>query len=314
MLDSPQQDIGEVDLSLLKRGISPRIGELDADHAQALAARFDECPPILVEKNTSTIIDGAHRVMAAKMLDRHTITVRYFEGTHEDAFVESVKANVTHGKPLTLLEREVAAKKLLDMHSDWSNRLVGDVCGLSDKTVGRLRSTTENPELSARVGRDGRHRPVDARQLRAQIATALRAEPDASPEKLAQLSSTSPSTIRDVRNRLRKGDDPIRPERGLTTDAPSRALPRKSDGVRRATTTAVNWRADRAILSLPRGSELAEWLEQTKIHPDDWEALVAEIPLGRIPQLIAEAESRATEWTNFASSLEKRSRELQRKA
>ena len=184
---TPGEDTEQVDLKRLKLGLSPRFGEQDVDHARALAFRLDDCPPILVERSTSTVIDGVHRVLAARMLNRATVPVRYFEGTHEEAFVEAVKANVTHGKPLTLAEREAAARKLLGMHNDWSNRLVGDVCGLSDKTVGRLRKTTaELPQLSVRMGRDGRHRPIDSNPLRKQIATVLRAKPDASPEEVAR--------------------------------------------------------------------------------------------------------------------------------
>jgi len=303
----------DVEIKLLKLEMSPRIGGQDMDHAQALAFRFDDCPPILVERETSTVIDGVHRVLAARMLGRATIAVRYFDGTHDEAFVEAVKANVTHGKPLTLAEREAAARKLLGVHVDWSNRLLGDVCGLSDKTIGRLRKTTaELPQLSARVGRDGRQRPVDARPLREQIATALRASPDASPEELAQSLSTSPSTVRDVRKRLRRGDSPTPMERGVKTDENNSS--RKSNGDQRAVSAAVEWRSDRAILALPSGTELAEWLDQTKIRAIQWAALVEEIPLGRIPQLIEEAQARALEWTKFAKALEARMRELNRRA
>ena len=73
--------IGEFEVKLLKVGMSPRFGEQDLDHARALADRFDDCPPILVERGTSTIIDGLHRVLAARMLGRTTIIVRFFEGT-----------------------------------------------------------------------------------------------------------------------------------------------------------------------------------------------------------------------------------------
>jgi ParB-like chromosome segregation protein Spo0J len=303
----------DVNIKLLKLEMSPRIGGRDMDHAQALAFRFDDCPPILVERKTSTVIDGVHRVLAARILGRVTIPVRYFEGTHDEAFVEAVKANVTHGKPLTLAEREAAARKLLGMHGDWSNRLLGDVCGLSDKTIGRLRKTTaEVPQLSARLGRDGRQRPIDSRPLREQIAAALRARPDANAEELAQSLSTSPSTVRDVRKRLRRGESPTQTERSVKADASTAS--RKANGDRRAVSAAVEWRSDRAILALPRGAELAEWLHQTKIQATQWAVLVEEIPLGRIPQLIEEAESRSLEWARFAKALEARLRELSRRS
>jgi hypothetical protein len=76
----------------------------------------------------------------------------------------------------------------------------------------------------------------------------------------------------------------------------------------------VDWTSDRAILALPGGQGFAEWLAQTKIKSSHWEAHISEIPLGRIPQLIEEAKSRATEWNNFASSLEERFKHLNRRS
>ena len=300
----------EVEIATLKSGILVRFAGADFEHAQSLAFRLDYCPPILVQRSTATVIDGAHRVLAAKLLGRETIRVRYFTGTHEEAFVEAVKANVSHGKPLTLAEREAAAKKLLEMHCDWSNRLVASVCGLSDKTVGRLRNTSaEFPQSSVRIGRDGRHRPVDTRLLRNEIATALRAEPDARPDDVARSLSTSASTVRDVRKRLRSGDDPVQRERAAGATLPRTPHPLRDSDER----TPVDWSSDNAILSLPGGSGFAEWLTQTKIESRHWEAHLFEIPLGRIPQLIAEAKTRAAEWTDFAAALEERFKQLSRR-
>ena len=64
---------------------------------------------------------------------------------------------------------------------------------------------------------------------------------------------------------------------------------------------------------LPDGSGFAEWLTQTKVESRHWEAHLTEIPLGRIPQLIAEAKTRSAEWTEFAAALEQRFKELNRK-
>ena len=249
------------------------------------------------------------------MLGRTTIAARFFEGTHEEAFLEAVRSNIAHGKPLTLAEREAAAKKVLGMHSDWSDRLVADICGLSDKTVGRLRKTTPDiPQSSARVGRDGRHRPTDPEPLRNQIAAALRENPGANPEELAASLSTSPSTVRDVRKRLQEGHSPTRPERRVNPEVKSRLRPLGPDDNRPAIHKVVDWNTDQAILALPKGSELAEWLQKTRIRSSEWEAVVTQIPLGRIPQLIEDAETRALEWAKFAKSLEMRFRQLNRRS
>ena len=287
--------ITELSIATLKLGILLRFDEEDAEHAQSLAYCLDDCPPILVDQSTATVIDGAHRVLAARLLGRETIPARYFTGTHEEAFVEAVKANIAHGKPLTLAEREAAAKKLLKMHDDWSNRLVAQVCGLSDKTVGRLRETSaEVPQSSSRIGRDGRHRPIDTRVLRNEIAMALRVDPDAKADDLARTLRTSASTVRDVRKRIQSGDNPVRKERTVRAVNP---IPYRTNE-ERGKSAGVDWTSDMAILALPGGGGFAEWLTQTKIKSSQWEVHISEIPLGRIPQLIAEARSRALEWNN----------------
>jgi len=124
---------------------------------------------------------------------------------------------------------------------------------------------------------NGRHRPTDARPLRNQIAAALKARPDAKPEELAQSLSTSPATVRDVRRRLEGGESPNRPPRAAREVGPGRVVSYSPSAERRAMNVPVNWRVDRAILALPGGSELAEWLDQTTIRPSNWEVLVEQI-------------------------------------
>jgi ParB-like chromosome segregation protein Spo0J len=305
---------GEMDVKLLKLGMSPRFSEQDLDHAKALAHRFDECPPIVVERSTSTVIDGVHRLLAARLLGRSKVIVNFFDGTHDEAYVEAVRANISHGKPLTLAEREAAAKKILGMRSDWSDRLVGSIYGLSGKTVGRLRKSTEEiPQLMVRVGRDGRQRPTNSSQLRKEIATALGERPDANSTEIAKTVSTSPTTVRDVRKRIERG------ESFTPSNRPKNAAARNAnriDDVNRASAKEelfVNWRTDSAILALSGGEEFAKWLDETNVTSSHWEPVLALIPIGRIPKLIEHARSSALEWTILASSLETRFRELNRR-
>jgi hypothetical protein len=296
----------ELEVKLLKTGLSPRFGEQDLDHARALANCLDDCPPILVQRNTFVIIDGVHRLLAARMLNRRTILARYFDGSHEDAVLQAIKANVAHGKPLTLAEREWAAKSVLQTRSDLSNRLVGDVCGLSDKTVGRLRrSIAEVQQSATRVGRDGRRRPARPQQIRAAIAAALTEAPNMSASDIAYALSTSASTVRDVRQRLARG------EPGVATHAGgAERMIGKTDP--NATKPGIGkiWRLDSAIQSIPGGIKLGQWLDSTRISDDDWINYIDIMPLGRLPQLISEGRSRSIAWVRFAASLEERARRL----
>jgi hypothetical protein len=297
-------DVSDINLRVLKLGLSPRLSEQDIEHAQLLAYRFDECPPILVERSTSTVIDGVHRLLAARMLGRKSVTVQFFDGTHEQAFVEAVKSNIAHGKPLSLTEREAAAKKILQMTGDWSDRRVAEVCGLSDKTVGRLRkSSADIPQSMKRVGRDGRVRPVDPKQLRDSISSVLTENPDTRPQDLARSLATSATTVRNVRKQLRSG--------GAAADQSAESS--GTNTVHHSSQQATSlWATDSAILSMGDGVNFGGWLDKSKIASHDWVDRVAEVPLGRIPQLIEDARDRADQWAKFASLLEVRYRHSSR--
>ncbi len=114
MLGSSSQPV-EISVADLRTGMSPRIGVPDPNHARALAETFDSLPPILVHGETLTVLDGAV----------------LFDGPEEQAYVEAVRSNTTHGRPLTVNEREHAAVRILHACSEWSDRRVGAVCGLS---------------------------------------------------------------------------------------------------------------------------------------------------------------------------------------
>ena len=286
--------------------MSPRLEAQDVEHAQALAHMFDACPPIVVEQDTNVVIDGVHRLLAARLLGQSTIRVRYFAGSHAEAYVEAVRSNIAHGKPLSISEREAAAKKVLTLFSGWSDRKIGEACGLSGKTIGKLRRTTEDiPQLPRRIGRDGRERPVHAESLRNQIADELIRHPDIQSGDLARKLATSPSTVRDVRRHLQE-DNVDRPNhQQRSTDI---------DGKTGHSTTPIRhrWSSDQAILSSTHGPEVAQWLDRTSILPTEWQRFIDSVPLGRIPELIAAARERSEEWLNFASALDDRGRHLAR--
>jgi hypothetical protein len=68
------------------------------------------------------------------------------------------------------------------------------------------------------------------------------------------------------------------------------------------------WTEDSAVLSMNGGETFACWLDSSAIRSTDWVSQTDEIPLSRVPQLIAEARSRSEEWASFAVALEIRSR------
>src|SRR6267154_2609982 len=65
----PDQESDEsalISLDLLKPADSPRLDGLDSRHAQVLAEIEVRLPPILVRRSTMRVIDGMHRLDAAR--------------------------------------------------------------------------------------------------------------------------------------------------------------------------------------------------------------------------------------------------------
>ncbi|MFI1240347.1 transcriptional regulator [Nocardia salmonicida] len=155
-----------------------------------------------------TVIDGVHRLRAAQIREDTHISVRYFDGSTEDAFAIAVRMNVTHGLPLSLSERKTAALWLVGSRPEWSDRLIASTTGLSHRTISAVRqsATGENAQSHSRVGKDGRVRPLRAAEGRKIAAEMIRLNPDASLRQIAKVAGISPGTVKDVRDRMRDCD------------------------------------------------------------------------------------------------------------
>src|SRR5262245_43617336 len=60
---------------------SPRLVGEDAKHIRVLAESEAVLPPILVHRATMRVVDGMHRVGAARLRGREAIEVRFFDGS-----------------------------------------------------------------------------------------------------------------------------------------------------------------------------------------------------------------------------------------
>jgi hypothetical protein len=159
------------------------------------------------------LIDGVHRLLAAVSKGHETIEVEFFDGSAADAYLRGVEANVTHGFPLSQADRRAAVERILALHPQMSDRAIAQSAGLGAKTVAAIRRrTAEDSEASgqhsARVGRDGRVRPLNGLEGRFRAAHMLAEHPQASLREVARLAGVSPTTAADVRDRLVRGTHP----------------------------------------------------------------------------------------------------------
>ncbi len=297
----------------LRVGEGIRSGGLDERHVELLMECVDAWPPIVVWGEDLVVVDGCHRVEAARRLGRQRVAAFRFLGSPEEAFIEAIRRNVSHGLPLSVADRRRAARRVLVRNPDWSDRRIASLCGLSDKTVGRIRRVgSVGTSVDRRVGRDGKIRPIQPGEVRDRIRRALEENPAGSLRAIAAVAGASPETVRSVRARLQMNDSGP-PE----ADRP--AAFRKSS---QATTMSVlsvftqpedrsaekrserEWLADQALSDC---GDFTEWFSSTNIN-EDWHNFLWTIPLGRVYEIVDEARRRAAVWTSFASLLEARTR------
>ena len=308
--DLPQ---GIVPIADLAPSLSPREKMEDPAHARVIAEMGSAVEPILVHRRTMRVIDGVHRIRAARMRGKTEIRARFFDGSDEDAFVLAVQLNVGHGLPLTLSERRTSAQRIILSHPHWSDRAIARRAGLNAKTVARLRREAgEGGSVAeSRVGMDGRARPLSSVEGRRSAAAILAENPEISLREVSRKSGLSVGTVRDVRKRVDQGQDPI-PERFRRNGgerAPVSVAVREPDRRPRVTeSTAVGETAaavrklarDPSLRATEAGRTLLRMLTITEVGRAQWEEIMRTIPEHWLPLVRAIVLQRSQELRELA--------------
>jgi hypothetical protein len=260
-----------------------------------------------------TVIDGMHRFAAASLKGQQMIDVEFFDGTDADAFLRAVEANTAHGLPLSQADRRAAAGRIIASHPHMSDRAIAVSTGLAASTVARIRrrSTDAVPQLNARVGRDGRLRPVSGLDGRRRAAKLMAEHPRASLREVAREAGVSPATARDVRMRLERGQEP-QPAQPATESAGRHP---QGPGL------GAQWKVppdldavlgkllrDPSLRHNEQGRRLLRLLQYNAAAQREWPELIAAVP-PHCTELAAQlAYQYAQMWQNFAADLHERTR------
>lgn len=246
------QPIVLIPVSQLIIGGSPRLSGINFEHVKSLVELDGEFPPITVHRHTMQVIDGAHRLQAAILCGKDRIAARFFSGEQKDAFVLAVSANSRHGLPLSLDDRMAAAIRILRSHPQWSDRAIAGVTQLAHQTVGELRrrATGDADQLHRRIGRDGRARPLNSAGARRQAAELMSGSPDMSLRQIAKAVGLSPGTVRDVRARLHRNENPVPPQQQIDEQPAHSAVA--------AAAATIPARCTTETVTAIRGSDAAE--------------------------------------------------------
>lgn len=304
-------------ISALLPADSPRVAGENCEHVRILAESLTDFPPILVHRQSMRVIDGMHRLQAAVRRGESTIEVDWFDGTAEDAFIEAVRANVRHGLPLTLADREAAAMRIIHTHPKHSDRSIAAITALAPSTVAAIRRRCRAAsDTGARIGRDGRIRPlvsVDGRRVAQEV---IAAHPDASLRMIAEKAGISPTTVRDVRERMLRGEDPIPPglsrrgsasrKQGHAKTAGKVRRPKGIETERERTTLIQDLCRDPSLRLTQPGRHFLQWLKNRaaplQIQPEH----LSPIPTHALFLVAQIARQCADEWSEFARTLEER--------
>lgn len=316
---TPPTTITSVPIGTLRPADSPRFVGLDINHARALAESEADLPPIWVHRATMRVIDGMHRLTAAELRGQESVCVRFFDGSDDEVFLLAVQANIAHGLPLTIAERRAAATRILKSHPEMSDRSIAAIAGIAAKTVAGIRSTTDDdPHLNARVGRDGRVRPLNHIEGRRLAGKLFRDQPEASLRKIARQSGISLGTARDVRDRIRRGDDPTLPLRRPQPPAveggppvprpvvPAQRRPVEDVDIRE---TIARLFQDPSLRYSEAGRSLLRWLHRHAVDVSEMDELAAPIPPHCAILVARIARACAISWSDLAVALDERVRD-----
>lgn len=296
---------------------SPRLQGEDIEHIQLFVQLTDKLPPILVHRKTMRVIDGMHRLKAAILRGERTIEAILYDGDDAEAFIMAVKANVQHGLPLSLSDRKAAAARIVCSSPHLSDRAIAEIAGLSAKTVGAIRWDTAagQADVQQRLGRDGRVRPlstVDGRRFASELITL---NPESSFREIARMAGISPSTVRDVRDRLSRGEDPVPTRLRAGTNTERRTHERKlRDQIKNLQSTGGRGDVldklsrDPAIRMTERGRALLRWLNAQSQQVDkDWDSVASHVPEHCMCLIADFACSVAGAWLELADEMRRRS-------
>nr|WP_084433293.1 ParB N-terminal domain-containing protein [Kibdelosporangium aridum] len=304
----------EIELSRLSSTSSPRTSGEDPEHVETLLSAEGELPPILVHRPTMQVIDGLHRLKAARVRGDTKILARFVDGTESDAFVMAVEANIRHGLPLSLADRKRAAVQIIGTHPQWSDRRVASVTGISAGTVADLRRRGGEGGNEARIGRDGRIRPVDGSEGRRLAAELIRSDPGLSLRQVAKKVGISPETVRDVRGRLERGESPT-PDGSRRLQAKPQPLRwtepdfgRIVDRDRLAVLERL--KADPALRLTETGRILLRMFAMHSIDGQEWGRVLHGVPPHLCSVVAGFARDHARVWAEFADRLENRASDL----
>jgi hypothetical protein len=274
---------------------------------------------------TSSALGTASRFRSRLSLSEHVRRITLVRGQRlmDPEVGREGTEPVTAGTPgpLSRADRTAAAACILRAHPEWSDRAVAAAAGLSDKTVARIRAQSSAPDATRadpRLGRDGRLRPLDGAERRRRAAAVFLDRPDAGLREVARATGLSPATVRDVRQRIQRGEDPV-PDRYRDTRRAGRTA--VGQGTRRTPQPAVRTEhrgetpgqellarlgEDPSLRLTEAGRRVLRWLHHYSVDDEAIATLEHGLPRHWAEEVADLAHGYAATWSRLAHQLLRR--------
>lgn len=313
-----------VALATLLPSDGPRTTGLRAKRLRALMAAPDGAlPPIVVHAPTRRVIDGMHRLEAARRRGAETVDAVFFDGEESAALVLALRLNAAGGLPLSLADRKRAAARLIEARPAWPDRVLASMTGLAPATVAALRRPRPCPARAvpgSGVGPDGRTRPVSGEDRRRMAGEMLALNPKLSPRQVARALGVPPETVRAIRQSMQARKQPRRTQ-GTASGGTGRVKkPARAVGTTRKTTVEnpspppdryadliERLKADPSLRSSDAGRSLLRLLAlHSALDAEEWNRIAEQVPAHRLTEVAELAAACAQVWSETAARLTER--------
>lgn len=126
-----------------------RLNEVVTQEYTALMRDGVQFPPVVLfdDGKRKYLVDGFHRLNAAKRAGQQTIEVEVHMGEKYAGFLYSLKANAAHGLQRTNEDKRHGVLKLLEdfEYIDKSDREIAAICAVSHTFVSKVRARNKQP-------------------------------------------------------------------------------------------------------------------------------------------------------------------------
>jgi ParB-like chromosome segregation protein Spo0J len=190
--------------------------EVIAVYADAMEEN-EKFPPVVVYSDGTDywLADGFHRVLAATRVGRLNIEATIHKGSRQDALKYALRANKCNGLHRSNEDKRNCVKMALAEWPDWSDRKIAEACGVSNATVGTMRTQlfklNSSPPSNgqSRQGRDGKKRKAPAPKPPKKVTGGVTFNVEELEDEV-EVESEDPDSLEAVQADLREYEEKLR--------------------------------------------------------------------------------------------------------